>query len=128
MQAHTHPFPSVESGPAVGGETLEGARKRVLLRMLARHEAARLGLTVGDDEVIETARWFRARYDLLSRERMIAWLEFAGLSLDEFVEMMRDFTTLARVQAHHAADIDAELAQNRKISSVRDFLVEEVWL
>jgi hypothetical protein len=105
------------------GETLAGARKRVLLRLLAEREARHLGLTVGPDRVQELARWFRARFDLLTRADMEAFLAASGLTLAQFTRTMQAMATLDAVQRHHAAEIEAQLPNHRAIMSVRDFIL-----
>ncbi len=106
-----------------GGETLAGARKRVLLGALAEQEAARLGLDVTETRVADVARWFRARFELLTRERTAAFLEFAGLDHAGFSRAVRELAVLDVVERHHAALIDARLPDHRRLMSVRDFVL-----
>lgn len=105
------------------GETLAGARKRVLLRLLAEREAQRLGLTVGPDQVQTLARWFRARFDLLTRADMEAFLAASGLTLAQFTRTMQAMAALDAVQRHHAGEIEANLPNHRAVMSVRDFIL-----
>lgn len=105
------------------GETLAGARKRVLLRLLAEREAQRLGLTIPAARVQEVARWFRARFDLLTRADMEAFLAAAGLSPAQFTRTMQAMATLDAVQRHHAEAIAAALPVHGAIMSVRDFML-----
>jgi len=105
------------------GETLAGARKRVLLRLLAEREAARLGLEVPTTRVQEVARWFRARFDLLTRADMDAFFAASGLTLAQFTRTMQAMATLDAVQRHHAGEIEANLHNHRAIMSVRDFIL-----
>lgn len=105
------------------GETLAGARKRILLRILAEREAQRLGLAVTPARVQELARWFRGRFDLLTRADMEAFLAASGLSLAQFTRTMQAMAALDAVQRHHARDIEAELPTHTAIMSVRDFIL-----
>lgn len=106
-----------------GGETLAGARKRVLLRLLAQREAERLGLTPPPARVQEVARWFRARFDLLRRAELEAFLGFAGLDEGRFAGLMRSMAALDAVQRHHAPAIELALCDHVAVMSVRDFML-----
>lgn len=92
-----------------GGQTLTMLGWRVLLGFLADREAERLGMTASRDEVEATARAFRRDFELPRREDVEGFLRFAGLDLAGFSAQMRTFSQLARVQAHHAAEIEARL-------------------
>lgn len=106
-----------------GGETLAGARKRVLLGALAEAEAARLGLEVSEARVAEVSRWFRARFDLLTREKTEAFLAESGLTLADFTRLCRELALLDAVERHHAAAVDERLPAHLRLMSVRDFVL-----
>jgi hypothetical protein len=105
------------------GETLAGARKRVLLRLLAEREAHRLGLEVPPARVQEVSRWFRGRFDLLTRADMDAFFAASGLTLAQFTRTMQAMAALDAVQRHHAREIEDNLPDHRAIMSVRDFIL-----
>ncbi|MEZ4447977.1 MAG: hypothetical protein R3B09_00775 [Nannocystaceae bacterium] len=115
----------LHDGMIPGGETEAGLRKRVLMGVLAEHEAQRLGLVVGDEAVAAASRWFRGRFDLLRKDDMIGFLEFAGLDLAEYTRAIRALTTLDAVQRHHAPAIDAGLPRQRALLSVREWLLRK---
>ena len=85
--------------------------------------ASRLGLAVTPARVQELARWFRGRFDLLTRADMEAFLAASGLSLAQFTRTMQAMAALDAVQQHHARDIEAELPTHTAIMSVRDFIL-----
>jgi parvulin-like peptidyl-prolyl isomerase len=105
------------------GETLAGARKRILLRLLAEREAQRLGIEISQSRVQELARWFRGRFDLLTRADMEAFLAASGLSLAQFTRTMQAMAALDAVQRHYTAEIEAALPAHRGVMSVRDFIL-----
>ncbi len=106
-----------------GGETRLVLEKRVLMGVLAAHEAERVGLVVSAGEVATMTRWFRARFDLLSRDEVERFLAFAGLTHAEFSHAMRSFATIEAVQEHHAQRIESELSRYRAILGVRDWIL-----
>lgn len=115
----------LHDGMIPGGETIAGLRKRVLMGLLAEHEAERLGLAVSDEAVAAASRWLRGRFDLLRRDELLGFLDFAGLSVDEYGRALRTLTTLDAVQRHHAAAIDAALPRQRALLSVREWLLRK---
>lgn len=100
-------------------------RKVVLLRQLAMAEAERLGLAPSEEQIRETARWFRASFGLRSIERFAAWLGHAGLDLPRFHTMMIEMTTLTMVLAHHGEAIDARMADHLAMHTIHAFDNEE---
>jgi hypothetical protein len=97
-------------------------RKVVLMRLLARAEATRLGFEPSDEEVKAIARWWRTRYELRTLERFAAWLKFSGMDLARFMAMMRDFAALSKVLAHYEAAIDDAMDNHHAIHTVHDFI------
>jgi len=108
-----------------GGETLAGARKRVLIGVLAEHELARQNLALPAERVQEMARWFRARFDLTTRARTEAFLAHAGLTPERFTAQMRELATLDVIERHFVATIDARLPEHRRLLTIRDFLLRQ---
>lgn len=115
----------LHDGLVPGGETEAGLRKRVLMGILAEHEAERVGLIVGDEAVAAASRWFRGRFDLLRRDDMIAYFNHAGIDAGEYTRAIRGLATLDAVQRHHAAAIDAALPRQRALLSVREWLLRK---
>ncbi len=101
------------------GETLPVVRKKVLLRLLARHEAARLGLEITPDELQERADRFRAQYGLLTAEDTARWLEAEGLTVDAFTALMRDFCLVERLEQLYERQIDQGVADQVRVSTAR---------
>ena len=97
-------------------------RKVVLLRLLTRAEATRLGLEPSDEEVKAMVRWWRTRYELRTLEDFAAWLRFAGMDLVRFLAMIRDFAALCNVQEYYAEAIDDAMDNHRAIHTVHDFI------
>lgn len=121
MSGSVDPQPT-DSRPS-GAETTSAAdHKVVLMRLLARAEATRLGLEPSDEEVKAMARWWRARYELRALERFATWLAFSGMDLACFMAMMRDFAALTKVQEHYKDAIDGAMDNHRAIHTVHDFI------
>ncbi|MDC0669733.1 hypothetical protein [Nannocystis radixulma] len=108
-----------------GGETLAGARKRVLIGVLAERELARQNLELPVERVHEVARWFRARFELITRARTEAFLAHAGLTPERFTAQMRELATLDAIERQFVATIDARLPEHRRLASIRDFLLRQ---
>ncbi|WP_434420560.1 hypothetical protein [Nannocystis pusilla] len=108
-----------------GGESLAGARKRVLIGVLAERELARQNLELPAERVQEVARWFRARFDLTTRARTEAFLAHAGLTPASFTAQMRELATLDAIERHLVATIDARLPDHRRLLTIRDFLLRQ---
>jgi hypothetical protein len=101
------------------GETLPVVRKKVLLRLLARHEGARLGLEITPDELQERADRFRAEYGLLTAEDTARWLVAEGLTVDAFTALMRDFCLVERLEQLYERQIDQGVADQIRVSTAR---------
>lgn len=108
-----------------GGETLAGARKRVLIGVLAENELKRQDLELPPERVQEVARWFRARFDLTTRARTEAFLAHAGLTPERFTAQMRELAVLDVVERRFVASIDARLPDHRRLLTIRDFLLRQ---
>jgi hypothetical protein len=108
-----------------GGETPQALRKRVLMAILTREEMARAGLHIEHAELEAMARWFRGRFDLLTRGDLQSFLGFAGLSHADFDTALRDFIAIGTIEATRVAQIDGELPRYRAMLSVRDYLLRK---
>lgn len=103
----------------------EAARKVVLMRMLARREARRLGIEPTDGAVSEARRAFRVHFGLQRLETFAAFLEHAGLDLARFDALMKDFAALEAVLAHHAGAVERELPNHYAIHRAYTFSEEQ---
>jgi hypothetical protein len=105
-----------------GGETLKVVRKKVLLRLLAVREMSRLGILLTDDQVHEMACDFRRQFGLLSEAETRAWLDFAGLSVEEFTQVMSDFAAIRVLERLYRTAIDRGVPCHIRVNAVRDFI------
>lgn len=108
-----------------GGETPLALRKRVLMAILTREEMARLGVEVGAAELSAMSRWFRGRFDLMTKAEVERFLGFAGIGHADLDAALRDFVAMATIEARRATQIDAELPRYRAMLSVRDYLLRK---
>lgn len=99
------------------------ASKQLLLGLLAHDEHERLGLSTEPAALAETERWVRARYGLMRRADVTAFLDASGLSPDQFMAHVGNLHEIATVQRHHDAEVEALLPRYRGMFGIRDFLL-----
>jgi hypothetical protein len=90
------------------GGSVDVARKKVLLGMLASKEAARVGLSSSAEEVDEMTSWFRETYGLDSDAELSAWLAQTGLGGDPFERAMRRFTAVVKMEEIARPELERE--------------------
>src|SRR5204862_5560393 len=100
----------------VCGDTMAVVRKRVLLRILARHEAERTGLSVTEAEVQATSDWFRRGFGLLADKELSRWIECQGLTEAAFAGVMHDFTVVRLLEEAYAEEINGLVSNQIAIS------------
>ena len=81
-------------------------RKKVLLRILARTAAERLGITVGTSDIQELSDHIRQVAGLGRRDDMLRWLERCNLSIAQFSELMTEWTRCNALEQHFAREIE----------------------
>ncbi|ACA14686.1 uncharacterized conserved protein [Methylobacterium sp. 4-46] len=101
------------------GETVAVVRKKALLRLLARREAARLGLRATPEQVRETESQFRLCFGLAAAEDLAGWLAESGLDPAGFAEAMRDFTLVRLLEESLAPEIDRLAAAQVAVGTAR---------
>jgi hypothetical protein len=101
------------------GESSEVARKKTLLRILARREADRIGLDVGREQVQAQADAFRTAFQLTDEAATVGWLRMAGLSQDAFAALMRDAALIEALQRHCAAEVARGAVDQARLSTAR---------
>jgi hypothetical protein len=111
--------------PEVVGETLAVLRKKTLLRILARNEAAHIGLEVTAQEVQEVADSFRVDYGLHSADALRAWLADVGLTLSAFSVLMRDVALVQKLEHLYDREIDQGVADQIRLARVRGWSSSE---
>lgn len=104
-----------------GPETAAVMRRRVLTSILARNEADRIGLVVSPESVAQVTRWYRARFELLTRSDVDDFLAFAGIDHADLSKVMRSFTTIDELELHHQAQIQAEVPLYRAVLGAREW-------
>jgi hypothetical protein len=96
-------------------EPLAVARKKALLRLLARLEAARLGWEVG--ELADMAVTFRVQNGLVGAGDVEAWLRREGLSDQQFRAFLEDACLVERLERLHTWDLAGDVAVQLAISA-----------
>jgi hypothetical protein len=94
-------------------------RREILLRALARREAARLGLGCSDPELEEATCAFAYSLDFASVETMKDQLDAAGIADPVFSTMMRDAVLLEKLDRAYDRDLRAGADENKKIRTFR---------
>ncbi len=119
---------ALRARPFVSGQTLEVVRKKVLLRILAGREAARLGCEPTPAEVQAVVDSFRMRHELGTAESIARWLEREGLEETSVLAFLRDLAAVGKVQTVLGPEIDRFLADHVRIDGVRTRTRGETWL
>jgi hypothetical protein len=101
------------------GETMAVVRKKALLRILARHDADRVGISVTDADIKATADWFRRGFGLFTDEDFSRWIECQKLTEAAFARAMHDFTVVRLLEAAYAEEINELVPDQIAISTAR---------
>ncbi|MEH2027032.1 MBL fold metallo-hydrolase [Nostoc sp.] len=101
------------------GENEKVMNKKVLLAYLAVQEAERLGLKISDIEIQTMSDSFREQFDLLDSQDTEQWLKEAGLSIEGYSAVMRDFTAVLKLEQHYTRVIDPLLTNHRRVATAR---------
>ncbi|MEH2442413.1 MBL fold metallo-hydrolase [Nostoc sp.] len=101
------------------GENEEVMNKKVLLAYLAVQEAERLGLKISEMEIQTMSDSFREQFDLLDSQDTEQWLKEAGLSLEGYSAVMRDFTAVLKLEQHYTRVIEPLLTNHRRVATAR---------
>lgn len=107
------------------GETVATARKKMMLRLLARTEARRLGLTVTDDEMQAAADEFRRQHGLHRLADFTRWFNSEGLTEPAWIEFLRDSCLMEQLERHYYPEINRELRDYLRLASVRRWRADE---
>jgi hypothetical protein len=108
-------------------DTLKVIRKKVLLRILARHEANRIHLPVSAEDIQVMIDEFRTQYNLIDADQMEKWLTSIGLTNESFIHMMYDLTIIKRLEEEYAMDVTKELPNHILLSSIQEKPVSEIF-
>jgi hypothetical protein len=106
-------------GHSAGGEPVAVARKKALLRILARREADRANIRPSEADIQEASEQFRQGFDLTDADTLATWLAANGLSPEDYAVAMRDFAVVRLVEAYFASDIDDLVEKQLAISTAR---------
>jgi hypothetical protein len=103
------------------GENSIVTSKKALLAYLAIQEAKRIGLEVTEGEVQAASDNFRRRYNLQDAEATDEWLRNAGLSLEAYSAVMRDFAAILKLERHYVGIIEPMLKNHRRVATAQMF-------
>jgi len=102
------------------GENRKVLFKKILLAHLAAEDLRRLDMEPTLAEVQEVADRFRRELELLREADMRQWLDDAGLGLDGFGRVMRDFATVLKAERHYQAALAARSDDHRRVIAGRN--------
>jgi L-ascorbate metabolism protein UlaG (beta-lactamase superfamily) len=122
-EGHLWPYAAsdaVLATPGVTGEPEGLSRKRILLRILAKEEMKRRGLSVSTQQIIEMSDELRRDHGLVDHDRMLAWLARVGLSMAEYCDILVDWQGVIQLEEALADAIEKRLAGQRAFASMRD--------
>jgi len=104
------------------GETYRVVRKKILLRLLAKNEAARLGMVVQPAELGAFIAEWRASFRLENEVDFTTFLASEKLALADFTEAMRDFVLITRLEMANDAAIRARVEASVSVNMARVLL------
>ena len=107
-EGHRWPYvDAARSAPETWVEPEAITRKRVMLRLLAIDELRRRGAEITPPQLQAFSDSLRREHDLVDRERMLGWLETAGLSMNEYSEILLEWCSVQQLELL----LDEEIAQ-----------------
>lgn len=101
------------------GETMAVVRKKVLLRILACHDAERAGIRITDADIAAASADFRRGFGLEQEDDFVAWLTKRKLSPTAFARAMHDFTLVRALEQAYAPEVDALVHDQIAVSTAR---------
>lgn len=102
-----HRWPYADTAqPADAAREIAFARKKALLRILARTVAPQMGIVVGAREAQALGDHLRRETGLLRSETMRHWLGRNNLSVGQFGELMTEWARCNALEHHFAAEIE----------------------
>ncbi|MGW4201963.1 MBL fold metallo-hydrolase [Streptomyces sp. NPDC004726] len=122
-QGHVWPYndgDALLSAPGSVREPMGLSRKRVLLRLLAKEEMRRRGLTVSTQQVADMSDDLRRQNGLTAHADMVAWLDRAGLGMAEYCEILSEWQGVLRLEETMSGLIEKSLAGQRAFATMRD--------
>lgn len=122
----TDPVESKNQDSGVVRESINVIRKKILLRLLAKHEAARLGITVSTSQVQAVVDEFRLRHGLLSTEEMRGWLHSSSLTEEQFVTLMYEFALTNSIEDIYDSEISKGVPVQLQISAAREKAEDDI--
>ena len=104
--------------PGASGEATL-VRHEVLMRLLARREATRLGFDCSDDEAREARTAFALASGIDSQEILHTRLQSCGIDDPAFGAMMRDAVLLEKLDRYYDRDLRAAASEHIRIRTFR---------
>jgi len=91
------------------------ARRKALMRALARRETGRRNLEPTTAQLQNTLRDFRRSMGLASPAELEQWMREAGLTREEFLQLMSDEARLSNLEASLASAVDTALLDELRL-------------
>lgn len=98
-----------DASTAAAGVPLWALRKEALTQILGRDSAARLGVTVSDDELNAARQAFRNGATLDGPAAEAEWLAREGMTAHMLEGRLRDVVRLQKLEQHYCRRVDVEL-------------------
>jgi len=102
------------------GESWGVAKKKSLLFILARREAARLGIEISANEIRIMSREFEKDFGLDDPDSKRRFLDQMGIDSETYTRVMRDFACVKRLETLFASLIDSYVEDYIRVSSARN--------
>jgi L-ascorbate metabolism protein UlaG (beta-lactamase superfamily) len=103
------------------GEMVALARKKVLLRILARPELERLGIEPDAERTQSLLDDMRREYGLESRSELCAWLQKVELAPDELTSLLCEWSSIIALEHHYREEIDTLVGAQLRFGTMREW-------
>jgi hypothetical protein len=103
------------------GGNREVMSKKALLAYLALQEVERTGIEITDEEIQTVSDAFRRQFGLQDSDDTEKWLQAAGLSLEAYASVMRNFTAVLKLEKQYAQKIEPLLTEHHLIATAETF-------
>ncbi len=83
-------------------------------------EVERIDLEISDREIQATSDTFRRQFGLLDNQDTEQWLQNAGLTIDAYSAMIRNFTAVMKLEKHYTSIIEPLLVNHYRIATAQN--------
>jgi L-ascorbate metabolism protein UlaG (beta-lactamase superfamily) len=97
--------------------------KKALLTYLALKEAERIELEIKDEDIQTISDTFRRHFGLLNPQDTEQWMKDFGLTIDTYSAIMRNLTTVIKLEQQYANQLEPLLAEHHRIATAQSALL-----